>query len=89
MPSNYQQDVGDSDSLEYAYSDDLGFIPNRPGEQALAEGRRRLFMVGGSTVQWGAASNYDKTLPSYIEVFLSACFEIRHPTVLQGGQASD
>ena len=73
LPTNYQHD--ENTLLEYAYSDNLGFIPNKEGGQAIVDGREKLFMLGGSKVQWNAASDYDKTLPAYLEKFLTESYQ--------------
>ena len=44
LPTNYQHDK--NTLLEYAYSDNLGFIPNKKGKQAVVDGRKKLFMLG-------------------------------------------
>jgi len=55
--------------VEVFVSDDLGFIPNRVGQKLSTSlgAERKIFMLGGSTVQGGALSDYSMTLPAQLE----------------------
>ncbi len=56
-------------NAEVFVSDDLGFMPNKAGQLSSSSlgSEHKIFMLGGSTVQGGALSDYSMTLPAKLE----------------------